>query len=89
LVLGVISVVALIVPRGVLVSPLLGLAAVVIGAIGLAKAPAGSRARSLLGLILGAAAIIAIVGGFVALHFWLSYPTHPYPGMFRRHLMPG
>jgi hypothetical protein len=88
LVLGSISLVALIFPVSILLSPLLGVAAIVTGAIGLKGAPAGGRHRALIGLLLGVGAVVAVAGLIVVhLTFWYhngGWPMPMRPGMYRR-----
>jgi hypothetical protein len=88
LVLGAVSLAALIIPVSVLLSPVLGVAAIITGAIGLKSAPAGSRHRSLIGLLLGVGAVVA-VAGLIVIHltFWYhngGWPMPMRPGMYRR-----
>jgi hypothetical protein len=89
LVLGAVSLVALIIPVSIVLSPVLGVEAIVTGAIGLKGAPAGGRHRSLIGLLLGVGAVVA-VASLIAIHltFWYHSGGRPMPMPMRPGIYP-
>lgn len=60
LVLGPAALVGLLFPASALLVPLLGTAATVTGVLALRRAPAGMRHRAVIGIVLGAAAVIGV-----------------------------
>lgn len=60
LVLGPAALIGLLFPASALLVPLLGTAAIVTGVLALRRAPAGTRHRAVIGMVLGAAAVIGV-----------------------------
>lgn len=60
LVLGPAAMIGLLFPASALLVPLLGTAATVTGVLALRRAPAGTRHRAVIGIVLGAAAVVGV-----------------------------